>query len=123
MQKKRYSAQQLCEQYPGKYIAVNHITKNEDNIIVSAEVLKVYDTLDDCKQSSNEIQFFMKLYQEDLDIIYGDYEDYVFTRKTLVINAFQAFGAFAFEMANPHYIDDLIAALDEANKKSRRNIL
>lgn len=88
MRKNRYSAQQLCERYPGKYIAVNHITKNEDNIIVSAEVLKVYDTLDDCKQNSNEIQFFMKLYKEDFDIVYGDYEDYAFTRKPFVIDAF-----------------------------------
>ena len=117
MRKEIYPAQQLCEQYPGKYIAVNHISKNEENIIVSAEVLKVYDTLDACKRNVNEIQFFIKLYKENFDIIYGDYEDYVNTRKKIVFDAFQTFGAIAFEMANPNYIDELIEALNKAKKK------
>ena len=31
--------------YPEKYIAVSHIRKNDENIIIGAEVLKVYDTM------------------------------------------------------------------------------
>lgn len=45
MSKGRFSAEQLCEMYPEKYIAVNHIRKNDENIIIGAEVLKVYDTM------------------------------------------------------------------------------
>lgn len=114
----RYSAEQLCEMHPEKYIAVNHICKDKHNVIVGAEVLKVYETLEDCKSHTDEIKFYMKLYKDDFDIIYGDYADYLETRTTecgvieipldefstvdedgtVVIDAFKAFGAIAFQM-------------------------
>lgn len=117
MSKIKYSAEQLCHMYPEKYIAVNHLCKNEHNLTVSCEVLKVYNTMEDCKQHINEIKFYMKLYKDDFEIIYGDYADYVETRSncgvieipydefttvnedgTVVIEAFKAFGAIAFQM-------------------------
>ena len=115
MGKVRYSAEQLCQMYPHKYIAVNHICKDDCEIIVGAEILKVYETLDQCKKSIDEIKFFMKVYKGDFDIIYGDYEDYFENRcrdsakkfdefATInengekVIDAFEIFGAIAFEL-------------------------
>ena len=101
MHRKKCSAKQLCKKYPGKHIAVNHLCKNKENIIVSAEVLKVYDTLDDCKNNVRELRFFLTLYKDDFDVIYGDYDDYINMRQTkepVTKNAFDMFGAIAFEM-------------------------
>jgi len=85
MKKERYSAKQLCAMYPNQYIAVNHIQRNDDNLIVGAEIIKVYGTLDDCKQNITEIKFFKGIHKEDYDIIYGDYEEYVSNRKSIDI--------------------------------------
>lgn len=76
----RYSAEQLCQMHPNMYIAVNHLCKNEQNLIVSAEVLKVYGTLEDCKSHVNELKFYMQLYKDDFDVLYGDFADYLNTR-------------------------------------------
>ena len=108
MSKGRFSAEQLCEMYPEKYIAVNHIRKNDENIIIGAEVLKVYDTLEDCKKNVGEVKFFMKLYKEDFDIIYGDYEDYVHIRKEIkpsAMNVIQAFGGIALRIFGPEFFE------------------
>lgn len=136
MSKRRYSVEQLCQMYPEKYIAVKHICKNENNIIVSAEVLKVYDTLEDCKSRVNELQFYMKLYKDDFDVIYGDFKDYIETRTdcgvieipfdkfttvnedgTVAIDAFKAFGSIAFEMFNPGYLDEVLHEINETKTK------
>ena len=108
MSKGRFSAEQLCEMSPEKYVVVNHIRKNDENIIISAEVLKVYDTLVDCKKNVSEIKFFMKLYKEDFDIIYGDYEDYVKTRKEMkppAKNIIEMFGGAALTIFGPEFFE------------------
>ena len=81
MKKDRYSAQQLCAMHPNKYIAVTHMRKNTENLIISAEILKVYDDLADCKKRIDEIKFFKSLYKDDFDIIYGDFEEYKLNRE------------------------------------------
>lgn len=88
MKKERYSAKQLCAMYRNKYIAVNHISKNKDNLIIGAEIVKVYDTLDDCKQNIAEIKFLKAIHKDDYDIIYGDYRDYVTKRTSVDLDAF-----------------------------------
>ena len=131
MGKIRYSAEQLCQMYPHKYIAVNHICKDDCEIIVGAEILKVYDTLEQCKKSIDEIKFFMKIYKDDFDIIYGDYEDYSKNRcrdiaikfdefaiinenGEIVIDAFRAFGAIA--LFGNDSVDNLLKCIDDAKK-------
>lgn len=111
MKKEKYSAKQLCAMYPEKYIAVNHLSINDENIITSAEILKVYDTLEDCKKNISEIKFFLNINKNDFDIIYGDYKDYYSKRKTKTIDAFATFGAIAFEMFNPNFLDDMLDAI------------
>ena len=74
--------------YPNKYIAVNHISKNKDNLIVSAEIIKVYDSLEDCKRNASEIKFFKAIHKEDYDIIYGNYRDYVMNRTSDFMDSF-----------------------------------
>lgn len=134
----RYSAEQLCEMYPEKYIAVNHICKDKHNVIVGAEVLKVYETLEDCKSHTDEIKFYMKLYKDDFDILFGDFYDYLKTRTecgvieipvdefttvnedgTVVIDAFKAFGSVAFEMFGNNALDDMLQAIDEVKKEKQ----
>lgn len=95
----KYTANQLCSMYPNKYICVSNLIKNEENIIMSAKVLKVYDTLDDCKSHIDEIKFFKGIYKDDFDIIYGDFDDYVKNRAVIKpIDAFSVFGCIAFEL-------------------------
>lgn len=101
--KEKYSAKQLCFMYPEKYICVSNIRKGQDNIIVSASVLKVYDTLEECKSNIDEIRFLKSIYKDDFDIIYGDYEDY---RKTRKVNS-------DFDVVNLN----IIRTLDLSNEK------
>ncbi len=111
---KTYSAKELCSIYSDKYICVTHLKKNERNIIVSAKVLKVYATLEDCKKNIDEIKFFKSIYKDDFDVIYGDYEDYVAHRSVYEIDAFEAFGGIAFEMLyGKKVIDDILNCLKE----------
>ena len=109
--KAKYSAKQLCDMYPKKYIAINNIIKDKNNIITNAKILKIYDTLDDCKNHIDEIKFLQKINKNDFDIIYGDYEDYLNTRKLIKIDAFSSLGAIAFELCNPNFIDDILKSI------------
>lgn len=54
-----------------------------DNIIQTAAILKVYPTLQDAYQNIREIKTFIKRY-DDFDIVYGDYDDYVSTRRRMI---------------------------------------
>lgn len=138
MVKVRCSAEQLCQMHPEKYIAINHICKDKHNVIVGAEVLKVYETLEDCKSHTDEIKFYMKLYKDDFDILYGDFYNYLETRTecgvieipvdefttvneegTVVIDAFKAFGSVAFEMFGNNALDDMLQAIDEVKKEKQ----
>ena len=112
MSKMRYSAEQLCHMYPNKYIAVNHICKDDNNVITGAEILKVYEDLEQCKKFADEIKFFMKVYKTDFDIIYGDFADYLRNRK--VIDAFVVFGAIAYELFGDDSMDDIIKCIEDA---------
>lgn len=71
---------ELIEKYPGQYIAVAHTQKTLDNIIREATLLTVYPTLRHAEENKKQIQAYMKRYP-DFDIVYGDYEDYVSTRR------------------------------------------
>ena len=116
MSKNRFSSKEICDKYPKMYIAVHVIEKDYiNNLISCAEVLKVYQSLEDCKKNIKEIKYFMDLYKEEFDIIFGDYKDYQETR--LVINAFAAFGCIAFEMFNPNHVDDLCKLIESIKEK------
>ena len=103
--------------YPNKYIAVKVIEKDPENtkIISKAKIIKVYDTLYKCKQRVKELRFFQKLYKENFEVIYGDYDDYMMTRCAL--DAFEVFGAIAFQMFEPDYVENVLKALEENKKK------
>ncbi|MBR4026323.1 MAG: hypothetical protein IKJ01_02025 [Lachnospiraceae bacterium] len=75
----------ITKNFAGKYVCVKDCIKDENNLIVSANVLKVYDSLEIAKDNASEIRKFMKKYG-DFDIIYGNMEDYVRTRKNKNIN-------------------------------------
>lgn len=111
---KYYSAEELCELYPEKYIAVKVIEKDSVSLdILKCQLLKVYNTLDDCKQSANELRFFQKLYKEKFDVIYGNYDDYKRTRCVCVENIFDVFGFIAFELLGMKFVDPTTDELDE----------
>lgn len=95
---------ELIKKYPQQYIAVAHTQKTLDNIIQEATLIKVYPTLEDAKNSKEQIQAYMKRYS-DFDIVYGDYEDYVATRRRDVKIALTE------EKLSQADIDQLIAAL------------
>ncbi len=75
---------EIIDKYPEQYIAVAHVKKGIDNIIQTATVLKVYPTLQNAYQNVKEIKTFIKRY-DDFDIVYGDYDDYVSTRRKMII--------------------------------------
>lgn len=75
---------EIIDKYPEQYIAVAHVKKGIDNIIQTATVLKVYPTLQNAYQNVKEIKTFIKRY-DDFDIVYGDYDDYVSTRRMMII--------------------------------------
>lgn len=70
----------MVKNFKNKYICVKNCKKDEHNLIISADVIKIYDTLELAKDNASEIRKFMKKYS-DFDIVYGDLEDYVSTRK------------------------------------------
>lgn len=107
-----YSAEELCELNPEKYIAVKVIEKDSMSLdILKCQLLKVYNTLDDCKQSANELRFFQKLYKEQFDVIYGDYADFKCTR--CVADVINSFGFMAFEILRLMSDDSAIEESDE----------
>lgn len=69
----------IMQGFKNRYICVINCIKDSDNLVTSADVIRVYDTLDIAKDNASEIRKFMKKY-DDFDILYGDYEDYVKTR-------------------------------------------
>ncbi len=92
---KIYSARQICDLYPNKYICVKVLEKSEDNEILKANVLRVYDSIEDCKSHIGELKFYRGILKESFDCIYGDYEDYKFTRCKL--DVLKVFGGIALE--------------------------
>ena len=108
------SARVLCEMYSGKYIAVKVIEHDPmDTEILKCQVLKVYDSLEDCKMSANELKFFQKLYKEQFDVIYGDYDDYKKTR--CIMNVFDVLGGIAFQSIE--ILDSIVKALEKDEEK------
>lgn len=113
MSKNRFSAEQLCDMFPNKYIAVRCCEKNTYNLITSCEVLKIYNTLDELKSNIKEIKFFMDLYKEDFDVIFGNFKDYAETRSNgnvIIIedvwDAVAKFGFMGFEMFGYKWSDE-----------------
>ena len=72
--------EEITNGFPGKYVCVKNTVLDADNLIVTAEIVRVFDTLETAKDYASDIRKMMKLYK-DFDIVYGDYEDYVKTRK------------------------------------------
>ena len=71
---------EIVNGFPRKYICVKNTTLDKDNLIVTAEIIRVFDTLEIAKDNATEIRNMMKRYT-DFDIVYGDYDDYVNTRR------------------------------------------
>lgn len=71
---------EITNGFPKKYVCVKNTVLDEDNLIVTAEIIRVFDTMDIAKDNASEIRKMMKRYK-DFDIVYGDYEDYAATRK------------------------------------------
>lgn len=78
--------------------------KGIDNLIETATVLKVYPTLLDAYDNLSEIKAYKKRYS-DFDIVYGDYEDYVSTRRKVVMTKTD-------ERLTQEEIDKLLAMID-----------
>ncbi len=75
--------EKMVKNYPGKYICVKDCIygyRGYDTLIADATVIKVYDTLEIVQSNAMEIKGLTEKYR-DFDIIYGDLEDYVNTRK------------------------------------------
>lgn len=75
---------EIIKKYPLQYIAVANTQKGIDNLIQTASILHVYPTLEEAYHNVKQIKDFMTRYS-DFDIIYGDYEDYVSTRRKLIM--------------------------------------
>ena len=71
---------EIVNGFPRKYICVKNTILDKDNLIVTAEIIRVFDTLEIAKDNATEIRNMMKRYT-DFDIVYGDYDDYVNTRR------------------------------------------
>lgn len=71
---------EITNNFPNKYVCVHNTVLDTDNLIVTAEIIRVYDTLEIAKDNASEIRKMMKRYK-DFDIVYGNYKDYVNTRK------------------------------------------
>lgn len=95
---------EMINKYPEQYIAVAHVKKGVDNLIQTATVLKVYPSLRDAYTNMKEIKLFMKRYA-DFDIVYGDYDDYVFTRRKMIVVPDK-------ETLTQEEVDNLIALLE-----------
>ena len=72
--------EEITKGFPKKYVCVKDTVLDENNLIVTAEIIRVFDTLEIAKDNASEIRKLMKKYK-DFDIVYGDYEDYVNTRR------------------------------------------
>lgn len=101
---------EMIDKYPKQYIAVAHVQKGVDNLIQTATILTVYPTLQTAYQSLKEIKTFMKRYS-DFDIVYGDYEDYVSTRRRLMIIPENK------ESLTQEEIDDIISLMNQPKGK------
>lgn len=95
---------EMINKYPEHYIAVAHLKKGVDNLIQTATVLKVYPTLREAYSNIKEIKLFMNRYA-DFDIVYGDYDDYVSTRRKMIVVPDK-------EILTQDEIDNLIALLE-----------
>lgn len=71
---------EIIKGFPKKYICVKNTVLDKDELIIMADIIRVFDTLEIAKDHATEIRNMMKQYI-DFDIVYGDYEDYVNTRK------------------------------------------
>ena len=71
---------EITEGFPEKYVCVKNTHLDADNLIITAEIIRVFDTLEIAKDNATEIRNMMKRYT-DFDIVYGDYDDYVNTRR------------------------------------------
>lgn len=99
---------EMINKYPKQYIAVAYVKKGVDNLIQTATVIKVYPTLRHAYESIAEIKSFMSRYN-DFDIVYGDYNDYVSTRRKIFVVPDK-------ETLTQDEIDNLIALLELSEK-------
>ncbi len=75
--------EKMTATYSDKYICVKDCIygfRGYDTLIADATVIKVYDTLEIAEMNKGEIKGLIERYR-DFDIVYGDLEDYVNTRK------------------------------------------
>ena len=72
--------EEITKGFPKKYVCVKNTVLDADSLIITAEIIRVFDTLELAKDNASEIRKMMKRYR-DFDSVYGDYEDYVRTRR------------------------------------------
>lgn len=101
---------EITSGFPKKYICVRNTNLDAEGLIVSAEIVKVYDTLEAAKENSSEIYRMLKKYP-DFDIVYGDYENYINTRRNNPIVRTNIVHNYGDEKLTQSIIDNLIANL------------
>lgn len=99
---------EITAKYPDQYIALVYTKKGIDNLIEEATVLKVYPTLESAYDNQNEIKAYKKRYS-NFDIVYGDYNDYVTTRRKLV-------GSKSESLLSQSDIDKLLNILEDKSR-------
>lgn len=102
--------EEITNGFPGKYVCVKNTVLDADNLIVTAEIVRVFDTLETAKDYASDIRKMMKWYK-DFDIVYGDYEDYVKTRKGKKVMKYVFLPENNNEKLSQESIDELIRAM------------
>jgi hypothetical protein len=76
------SVEAICNKYKDKYICIKGTERfHNGSAFKKGIIIAVYNTLDDCSRHLEEIKYFKTIYKSSFDVVYGDYSDYVFTRK------------------------------------------
>ena len=102
--------EEITKGFPKKYVCVKNTVLDDENLIVTAEIIRVFDTLEIAKDNASEIRKMMKRYP-DFDIVYGDYEDYTNTRRGKKMEHHVGITSFGGDKLSQKEIDELIRAV------------
>ena len=73
---------EMISKYPNKFICVMNVQYDENMLVSTGDVVKVFDSLADTKDKMEEYVDLTNKYP-DMKIIYGDFEDYLNTRNLM----------------------------------------
>ena len=104
--------QEIITRFPNQYIALVYTKKGIDNLIEEATVIKVYPTLESAYNSQSEIKAYKRRYS-NFDIVYGDYNDYVNTRRKLAKDLVQSFNQAFLSQSD---IDKLLEMIEDKSR-------